>query len=226
MRLLAGAAATTVAVLAAAVVLWTQTDRSQPQTPQTAASSSTTPTASAETATSTALGLIEDVRADLVYPRLAAPWTPIGQEWKQSFTAGQIAAVQAPTNGASFNALCVSGVPRTNETQGYTRQDGLRTVAARVKTRILNELFTVLHTQTALASGPSSRPRAAAAWTERFRLDFPDARANGWQVTSITAALLLTDPGTGRLGLLLVAIPNSFTTPGDLDTLLSSTRSI
>jgi hypothetical protein len=189
-----------------------------------------TPTTQASAApVSSMIGRIHDRRAGISYARLDAPWTAAGPAWRRPrmFTGGQVSLVQARFNGATFNATSLSGVPRPVEGRGYHGTPDLPTVAARVKTRILGELFTVQHTQRTLASGRYSVAGRPRAWLERIRLEFPQARANGWQVTADTIAILLVDkdgPAGGRLAVLLVSLPDTFAAQGDLDQVLSSVQ--
>jgi hypothetical protein len=66
-------------------------------------------------------------------------------------------------------------------------------------------------------------PGGGQAWLEKFRLDFPQAKANGWSVTSDTMAILLVDHG-GKPGVLFVSLPDAFAAQGDLNQVLASVR--
>jgi serine/threonine protein kinase len=175
--------------------------------------------------TSAVIGRIIDAQAGLSYARLGPPWADVGAEWTQPgwFTSGQVSAVQAPINGASFNATSLAGLPRDAEMGGYRGPSALPEVASRVRQRILGELFTVPHTSAMLSSGAHQVPGATGAWLEKFRLDIPQAEANGWTVTSDTLALLFVDRG-GTVSLLFVSVPDAFTNQGDLDQVLASAR--
>ncbi|MEV5831200.1 serine/threonine-protein kinase [Spirillospora sp. NPDC052242] len=187
-----------------------------------------TPPASPGT-TSEAVGRVHDDRAGFSYARLGAPWIDAGGAWTGPgmFTAGQIAPIGPERNGVGFNATSVSGVPRPVEIGDYAGPDDLGTVAARVKTRIVREMFNIPHTEASPHSGPAELPGGVRGWLEQVRLDFPQAAANGWPVRSTTLAILLVDTGGadgGPPGLLLVSVPDALPTQGDLEQVLGSVQ--
>ncbi|WP_243710874.1 serine/threonine-protein kinase [Actinomadura sp. KC216] len=172
-------------------------------------------------------GRIGDPRAGFSYARLGAPWVAAGGAWTRPgmFTSGQISPLRQRNGDSTFNATSLAGLPRADESRGYTGPQDLGAVAARVKARVIDELFTAQHVETTLKSGPVDVGGGGKAWLEKVRFDFPQAKANGWPVTGDTMALLIVDRnrGDGRPpGLLLVSVPSAFAAQGDMDQILAS----
>ncbi|WP_199487718.1 serine/threonine-protein kinase [Actinomadura spongiicola] len=180
-------------------------------------------------AVSTVTGRIQDAAAGFSYARFGSPWVTAGGAWKKPgmFTSGQIAPLPKRNGDSTFNATSLAGVPRAAESSGYTGPRDLAAVAARVRTRVIGELFTVQHTETTLRSGLVDVNGGGKGWLEKVRFDFPQAKANGWPVTGDTMALLVVDQDGadgGRPGLLLLSAPDTFAHPGDLDLVIGSVR--
>ncbi|MFI0369810.1 serine/threonine-protein kinase [Actinomadura sp. 1N219] len=174
-------------------------------------------------------GRIDDPRAGFSYARLGTPWVTPGGGWTRPgmFTSGQIAPLRQRNGDSTFNATSVAGLPRADERQGYTGPQDLGAVAARVKARVIRELFTVPHDEKTLASGPIEVSGGGRGWLEKARFDFPQAKAQGWPVTGDTMALLVIDQDGadgGVPGILLVSVPSAFAAPGDMDQVLASVR--
>ncbi|MFI0408799.1 serine/threonine-protein kinase [Actinomadura sp. 3N508] len=178
---------------------------------------------------SAVVGRIQDAQAGFSYARLGTPWVTPGGAWTRPgwFTSGQISPLRQRNGDSTFNATSLAGLPRADESRGYTGPGDLETVAARVKTRVVRELFTVQHTETELASKQVELSGGGTGWLEKARFDFPQARAQGWPVTGDTMALLIIDqdgaPG-GTPGVLLVSAPSAFANQGDIDQILGSVR--
>jgi hypothetical protein len=221
-----GAAAALAAAVSAVVftaVLLSGDEKPGGRTAASASASTLKPVASQ------VVGEIRDTSAGLSYARLGLPWTSAEGAWRRPglFTGGQVAAVQAPVNGASFNALSLSAPPRAGEREGYGTTADLPKVVSRVRERVLRELFTVQHVPTTVKSGRYALTGPGSAWQERLRLDLPQAQAKGWQVRSMTLAVLVVDhdgKAGGDLGMVLVALPDTFPAQGDLDQVLASVR--
>ncbi|WP_207934155.1 serine/threonine-protein kinase [Actinomadura sp. KC06] len=172
-------------------------------------------------------GRFDDPRAGFSYARLGAPWVTAGGAWTRPgmFTSGQISPLPQRNGDSTFNATSLAGLPRADENRGYTGPQDLGALAARVKTRVTKELFTAEHVERPLKSGPLDVGGGGKAWLEKVRFDFPQAKANGWPVTSDTMALLIVDRnrGDGRPpGILLVSVPSAFAAQGDMDQILAS----
>ncbi len=231
--LLPGASALALLVLlaagvAAALVLDGQGGKAASKSPA-AASAGGTPSSPAGGASSQVVGRIDDPEAGLSYARLGRPWVAAPANWlgDGGFTAGQIAPVQEPVNGASFNATSLSRPALPDESEGYPAAVEPRTVADRVEARMLREMFTVQHSITALPSGRRRTADGREAWLRKIRLDFPQARANGWRVSSAVLAILVVHRGAGEEpGVLMVSLPDAFTAQGDLEAVLGSVRTL
>ncbi|WP_205717604.1 serine/threonine-protein kinase [Actinomadura soli] len=174
-------------------------------------------------------GRIDDAKAGFSYDRLGAPWVTAGGAWTKPgmFTSGQISPLQQRNGDSTFNATSLAGLLRPDESRGYTGPQDLGAVAARVKARVIQELFTTRHVKSTLKSGPVDVGGGGRAWLEKVRFDFPQAAANGWPVTGDTMALLIIDRnrGDGRPpGLLMVSVPSAFSAQGDMDQILASVR--
>ncbi|WUI03412.1 serine/threonine protein kinase [Spirillospora sp. NBC_00431] len=174
-------------------------------------------------------GRITDAEAGFSYARLGAPWVTAGRTWKKPgmFTSGQVSPLAQRNGDSTFNATALAGLPRPAESSGYSGPADLGAVAARVKTRIIRELFTDHHVETTLKSGPVEVAGGGKGWIEQARFDFPQAKANRLPVTGDTMALVIIDPnrGDGRPpGLLMVSVPSAFTAQGDMDQVLASVR--
>ena len=194
---------------------------------------SPTPTASAGSSAATATGTrsavtgtVTDAKAGISYARLGPPWQIADASWMRPglFDAGEVSIVQEPFEEyASFNATSLSGVPRSDESAGYTGSQDLSTVAQRVTNRILAEHFAFDKTRRTLSSGARTVD-GHQAWLEEFRLDFPGAGAKGWKFSADTVAILVVDAGGGHLGELWVSVPDTFTAQGDVDQVLDSVK--
>jgi hypothetical protein len=220
----AGLIVVVVAVVATVMVLRGDGDRRAPSTTPSPVRStaSTAPPAGR----SPVEGTITDGTARVSYARLGSPWVPADAGWLRPglFSGGEVSVVQAPFEKyASFNATSLSGVPRPDESAGYTGPPNLSVIAQRVTGRILREHFDLAKRQTTLSSGARAVD-GHQAWLERFRLDFTDARARGWKFSADTVAVLVVDVGDRHLAQMWVSVPDTFAHQGDVDQVLDSVK--
>jgi hypothetical protein len=223
----AGLIVVVVAVIATVVVLRGGGDRQTPSTPPSPVrSTATTATTAPPASRSPVEGTITDGTARISYARLGSPWAPADAGWLRPglFSGGEVSVVQAPFEKyASFNATSLSGVPRPDESAGYTGPPNLSVIAQRVTGRILREHFDLAKRQTTVSSGARAVD-GHQAWLERFRLDFTDARARGWKFSADTVAVLVLDVGDRHLAELWVSVPDTFAHQGDVDQVLDSVK--
>ncbi len=234
-----GGAGLTVIVVVAAVVVFVLRggDQSEAASPSSAAAApSVAPSAEPSTdgaapapapaARSAVIGRITDPKLGISYARLGAPWTLASGSWLRPdyFSAGQVSIVQAPFEQyESFNATSLSGALRPDESVGYADPRNLPVPGRRVAQRILREHFNLTSRRTTISSGPY-RVAGRPGWLERYRLDFPDAKARDWKFSADTVAILVLDLGDRRLGLLWISVPDTFPNQGDIDQVLASVR--
>ncbi|GAA4632434.1 hypothetical protein GCM10023196_065870 [Actinoallomurus vinaceus] len=168
-------------------------------------------------------GTVTDAQAGVSYPKLGGKWhleavtatSPLG---KLGFDQGQAAEVMANyQNGQPYLASVYSGAATdTTSAPPETKAKGL--LAA------LEPVAYPAHTRQDLAS--AAHPvDGHDGWLLKVKFTFPQAKSEGWNFRTETAAILIVDRGNGQSPAeFYVSIPDSHGHQGDLDLLLSSLK--
>jgi hypothetical protein len=165
---------------------------------------------------------ITDSRAGISYPQLGGDWraesvTATSGMGKLGFDQGEIAPVMADfQNGQPYVASAYSGVGPATSTPLETR--------ARAVLAALEPTAYPAHTHQDVTS--ASHPvDGHSGWLLKVKLTFPQAKSQGWNFRTETAAILIVDRGSGQApAQFYVSIPDSHKRQGDLDLLLSSLK--
>ncbi|GAB3964884.1 hypothetical protein GCM10029978_026370 [Actinoallomurus acanthiterrae] len=168
-------------------------------------------------------GTITDAQAGISYPKLGGTWhtegvtatSPLG---KLGFDQGEAAQVMANyQNGQPYLASVYSGA--ATNTAPVSPETEARALLAE-----LEPVAYPAHTRQDLTS--ASHPvDGHDGWLLKVKFTFPQAKSEGWNFRTETAAILMVDRGNGRSPAeFYVSIPDSHGRQGDLDLLLSSLK--
>jgi hypothetical protein len=168
-------------------------------------------------------GTITDAQAGISYPKLGGKWhteavtatSPLG---KLGFDQGEAAEVMADYQNGQPYLASVYGGAATNTAPVSPETEAKALLAA------LEPVAYPAHTRQDLAS--ASHPvDGHDGWLLKMKFTFPQAKSEGWNFRTETAAILIIDRGNGRSPAeFYVSIPDSHRRQGDLDLLLSSLK--
>jgi hypothetical protein len=222
-----GGGGAVVAILVVVVVLFTSgviggdpPEPTEPPRPPTAAppTTSATPNPGGKSPVS---GTLTDSAAGLSYAQLGGSWktTSFEEGNRFGFTRGEDSQVMADyENGNPYLATAYSGTLPAAAGSGSDLE-----AAAKAYFAVLEPSSYPTHTKEELES-KSYRVSGKEAWYYEVRLDFPQARSQGWNFTSETATIIVVDQGAGRPSTFYLSIPNSHPNPGDGDLLINSLK--
>ncbi|MCO6007035.1 hypothetical protein NE236_18800 [Actinoallomurus purpureus] len=164
-----------------------------------------------------------DTQAGISYPRLGGSWrteavTATSGLGKLGFDQGEVATVMTDfQNGQPYVASAYSGV-------GTDTTSVPLEVKAKAVLAALEPTAYPAHTRQDLTS--ESHPvDGHTGWLVKVKLTFPQAKSQGWNFRTETAALVIIDRGNGQApAQFYVSIPDSHKHQGDLDLLLTSLK--
>ncbi|REE95817.1 DUF2510 domain-containing protein [Thermomonospora umbrina] len=178
-------------------------------------------------------GTLQDTASGVSYAQLGAPWRPQTVDpngrfaTTYGFSRGQIAVVQNDYNGQSeYLASVYSGrLPSSVEYGGPEDLASAVTAFAKtIETEPEPNGSYPSHTREDLEADDLEISDHKAYFT-KFRLDFPQAQARGWNFRSETVTFVLIDQGSGtRPSVVWITIPDSHPNGGDLDQLFESIK--
>jgi hypothetical protein len=220
---LGGGGAVVVILVAVVVLFTTGVIGADPEPTDSPPPTAAPPTASATpnpTAKSPVVGTINDSAAGLSYAQLGGTWklTTFSNN-RFGFTRGEDSQVMADyENGSPYLATAYSGTLPTSAGSGSDLEAAAKAYFAALEPSSYPE-----HTKEELQS-KSYTVSGKEAWYYQVRLDFPQARSQGWNFSSETATIIVVDQGTSRPATFYLSVPNSHPNQGDADIVINSLK--